>query len=153
MTLTTAPLVRGEHAITVRGIRDLARKPNVMAPTSNTFRYEGLLVWWKLDEGMGAVVKDASGNGLPGKANGATWTNAAGRPALAFKGNWERLETPIKLDDLAPPFAITFWVSPVIRRSAGGDEGVNPGQSSPISVRFQQISAVFSSKQHHIPSG
>ena len=112
VTLTTAPLVRGEHAITVRGIRDLARKPNVLTETRKSFRYEALLAWWKLNEGKGKVAADASGNNLAGTLKGPTWTNAAGRNALSFNGQWATVETGTNLEDLTVPFTIAFWVNP-----------------------------------------
>ncbi|MEI6972739.1 MAG: PKD domain-containing protein, partial [bacterium] len=64
VTLTTAPLARGEDSITVKGIRDLARKPNILAATSRKFRYEGLYAWWKLNEGQGRVAADTAGRKL-----------------------------------------------------------------------------------------
>ncbi|MFZ4397832.1 MAG: PKD domain-containing protein, partial [Kiritimatiellia bacterium] len=86
VTLTTAPLARGEHSITVKGIRDLARKPNILAATSRKFRYEGLYAWWKLNEGQGRMAADTAARKLAGKLKGPTWTNAAGRTAVNFNG-------------------------------------------------------------------
>jgi len=112
VTLTTAPLVRGEHAITVRGIRDLACKANVLTETRKSFRYEALLAWWKLNEGKGKVAADALGNNLAGTLKGPTWTNAAGRTGLSFNGQWATVETGTNLEDLTVPFTIAFWVNP-----------------------------------------
>ena len=116
VTLMTTPLARGEYSITVKGIRDLARKPNVLAATSRKFRYDGLYARWKLDEGQGRMAADASGNNLAGKLKGPTWTNAAGRTAVSFNGQWGLLDTPTTLDDLVLPFSIAFWVHPAAQQ-------------------------------------
>lgn len=121
VTLTTAPLARGEHSITVKGIRDLARKPNILAATSRKFRYEGLYAWWKLNEGQGRMAADTAARKLAGKLKGPTWTNAAGRTAVNFNGWGGLLDTPTTLDDLAVPFTFTFWVNPAAEQMAYAD--------------------------------
>ncbi|MEI6212202.1 MAG: LamG-like jellyroll fold domain-containing protein, partial [bacterium] len=131
VTLTTTPLVRGESAIAVKGIRDLARKSNVLAPTSRKFRYEGLYAWWKLNEGQGRVAADAAGNKLTGSVKGLTWTNAAGRVAMSFNGQWGFLDTSTTLDDLAMPFSIAFWVNPAAQQRICANIFGNTGYDSP----------------------
>jgi hypothetical protein len=127
VTLTTTQLARGEYSIAVKGVRDLARKPNMLAATSQTFRYEGLCARWKLDEGKGHVVADASGNNLAGKLKGPTWTNAAGRVAVSFNGQWGLLDTSTTLEDLALPFSISFWVSPAAQQRICANIFANSG--------------------------
>lgn len=112
VTLTTAPLARGEYSVTVRNIRDRARAPNVLTEARATFRHDALLAWWKLDDGSGRLAADASGNNLPGSLKGATWVKAAGRAGLGFNGEWAILDTPTTLEDLAVPFSLTVWVNP-----------------------------------------
>ena len=130
VTLTTTPLARGEYSIAVNGIRDLARKPNVLTATSRKFRYEGLYAWWKLNEGKGRVVADASGNKLAGAVKGPTWTNAAGRAALSFNGQWGLLDAPTTLDDLALPFSISFWVNPAAQQRICANIFANSGNDA-----------------------
>ena len=125
--LTTTPLARGEYTIAVKGIRDLARKPNVLAATSKKFRYEGLFAWWKLNEGKGNVAADASGNNPVSKLKGLSWTNAAGRVAVSFNGQWGLLDTPTTLDDLALPFSISFWVNPAAQQRICANIFANSG--------------------------
>ena len=136
VTLKTEPLARGEYSIAVKGIRDLARKPNVLAATSRKFRYEGLYAWWKLNEGQGCMAADASGNNLAGKLKGPTWTNAAGRTALNFSRGC--LDTPTTLDDLAVPFSIAFWVNPAAQQVAYAEILGNHTGSSGSGLVMQQ---------------
>ncbi len=130
VTLTTTPLTRGEYSIAVKGIRDLARKPNVLAATSRKFRYEGLYARWKLDEGQGRVAADASGNKLAGFVKGPTWTNAAGRVAMSFNGQWGILDTPTTLEDLGLPFSIAFWVNPAAQQRICANIFANSGNDA-----------------------
>ena len=131
VTLTTTPLARSEYSIAVKGIRDRARKPNVLAATSQKFRYEGLYAWWKLNEGKGLVVADASGNNPVSKLKGLSWTNAAGRVAVSFNGQCGLLDTSTTLDDLALPFSISFWVSPAAQQQICANIFSNTGYDSP----------------------
>jgi sialate O-acetylesterase len=131
VTLTTTPLARGEYSIAVKGIRDLARKPNVLAATSKKFRYEGLYAWLKLNEGKGLVAADASGNNPVSKLKGLTWTNTAGRVAVSFNGQWGLLDTSTTLEDLALPFSISFWVNPAAQQRICANIFGNTGYDSP----------------------
>lgn len=47
---------------------------------------QGLIGWWKMDEGQGTLVGDSSGNGLHGTTT-ATWVNGKNGKALQFNGN------------------------------------------------------------------
>lgn len=133
VTLTTTPLARGDYSVTVKHIRDRARKPNVLTEASRKFRHESLLAWWKLDEGSGRLAGDASGNNLAGSLKGATWVKTAGRTGLGFNGEWAMLKTPTTLEDLALPFSLTCWVNPapMQRQCANifGNLGVEGGVS------------------------
>jgi hypothetical protein len=47
----------------------------------------GLVGWWKFDEGSGTVAYDSSGNGNDGNlTNGPTWTTGKIGGALSFDG-------------------------------------------------------------------
>jgi PKD repeat protein len=114
VTLTTSPLSEGEYTLTVKNIRDCARKANTIAPdTRKTFQYSPHFARWKLDEGKGLVAADASRHKLDGALKGGVaWTNVAERKALSFDGVGGIVEMPTKLEDLAVPFSFTFWVNP-----------------------------------------
>jgi hypothetical protein len=54
---------------------------------NTTWSTDGLVGWWKFDEGSGAVAYDSSGNGNDGNlTNGPTWTAGKIGGALSFDG-------------------------------------------------------------------
>jgi hypothetical protein len=114
VALTISPLSNGEYTLTVKQIRDCARKPNTIAPdTRKTFQYSPRFARWKLDEGKGLAAADDWGRKWDGALKGGvTWTNVAGRKALSFDGADGIVEMPTKLENLAVPFTFTFWVNP-----------------------------------------
>jgi hypothetical protein len=49
---------------------------------------QGLVGWWKLDDGSGTVAKDSSGNAYDGKLiNGPVWTKVPGRDEVCLQFN------------------------------------------------------------------
>ncbi len=120
VTLTTSPLADGEYTLTVKNIRDCARKPNMIgAGASKSFRYSQLFARWKLDEGQGLAAADASGSKFDGVLKGApVWTNRAGRAGLSFDGVDDIVEMPTRLESLAVPFTFTLWINPAAEQMA-----------------------------------
>ncbi len=90
-TLTTSPLgtfsSKGtDYTLSAKGIRDCARKPNVLAAGARqTFRYAPLFARWKLDEAKGLVATDASESKLDGALKGA--------PVKGIQGKYEVTHT------------------------------------------------------------
>ena len=119
VTLTTSPLGTlssegRDYTLSAKGIRDCARKPNVLAAGARqTLRYAPLFARWKLDEGKGLVAADVSESKLDGALKGgAAWTNVAGRAGISFDGVDDIVEMPTCLEKLAVPFSFTLWVNP-----------------------------------------
>jgi hypothetical protein len=53
----------------------------------------GLVLWWKLDDGKGALATDSSGNGNNGTlVNTPTWANGTAGGALSFNGGNQHIE-------------------------------------------------------------
>ncbi len=74
---------------------------------------EGLLGWWKLDEGKGQKAADASGNGHDGTLKkGASWEKGRIGGALKFDGKDDHLEIPHApgLNVGAKSFSVCLWV-------------------------------------------
>ncbi|MCW4029441.1 MAG: LamG domain-containing protein [Candidatus Bathyarchaeota archaeon] len=49
-------------------------------------RTDGLMAWWKLDEGSGRTVADSSGNNYDGTITGCQWVKNGGITSLGFNG-------------------------------------------------------------------
>jgi hypothetical protein len=60
----------------------------VLVDVNTTWSTDGLVGWWKFDEGSGTVAYDSSGNGNDGNLmNGPTWTDGKVGGALSFDGD------------------------------------------------------------------
>ena len=70
----------------------------------------GLIAWYKLDEGTGTTVADSSGNGNDGLFVGQpTWVIGAFGDALSFSGNEQVVATKNIADNL-PAFTASAWI-------------------------------------------
>ena len=71
----------------------------------------GLVGWWKFDEGSGTVAYDSSGNGNDGNlTNGPTWTAGKIGGALSFDGVNDYLK--LSKYSLHTNFSVSFWANP-----------------------------------------
>ncbi len=69
-----------------------------------------LRVWWKLDEGEGTVVADASGNGIEGTFSGApVWVAGVHGMALQFDGVDDFVEHPLPAAEPFPSGTVALW--------------------------------------------
>jgi hypothetical protein len=70
----------------------------------------GLVGWWKFDEGSGAVAYDSSGNGNDGNlTNGPTWTTGKIGGALSFDGYNDRVKLPHNMINSFIDITVSFW--------------------------------------------
>ena len=70
----------------------------------------GLVGWWKFDEGSGTVAYDSSGNGNDGNLNnGPTWTTGKIGGALSFDGANDFLEVSNKKWFFENIFSVSMW--------------------------------------------
>jgi hypothetical protein len=75
---------------------------------------EGLVGYWKLDEGTGTTTTDASGNGNDGDLNNTpTWTSGRIAGAISFDGTNESIEigTSEVFDNLDVK-TVSAWINP-----------------------------------------
>lgn len=97
----------GKGSIDDVKIFDYARTPAQIA-----FDYSrgAPVAHWKLDENSGTTVYDASGGGITGTVNGATWDTGELNSALSFDGtnDWVDLGNTGKTDVRS----LSFWVKP-----------------------------------------
>jgi len=96
----------------------------------------GLMVWWKLDEGAGTVVSDASGNNYQGIIQGATWTEKQGSSFLYFDGLSDYVSLPSLNLLAADSLSVVAWiysdlaeVGVIIYNGNYGEFGMNCGDT------------------------
>jgi hypothetical protein len=73
--------------------------------------HEGLVGWWRFDEGEGNIAKDSSGNNNEGTIYGATWTDGKYGKALSFDGvdDYVLISNSPSLQ-VTGNLTISFWV-------------------------------------------
>jgi hypothetical protein len=111
----TATASNGAHTLSARA-RDAAGNQTISASVAVTVTggQSGVVAAYGFNEGTGATVSDASGNGNTGTVSGATWSTA-GRfgGALSFNGsnNWVTVADAASLD-LSTGMTLEAWVNP-----------------------------------------
>ncbi|HEC81507.1 MAG TPA: hypothetical protein ENI42_03665, partial [Thermoplasmatales archaeon] len=70
---------------------------------------DGLVAYWKLDEGNGNIIHDCSGNGNDGIIYGAKWTSGICGNALNFDGYNDHVDIFSPVWNTAP-YSICVWV-------------------------------------------
>jgi hypothetical protein len=74
---------------------------------------DGLLGYWKLDEGIGATAYDYSGGGAHGEILGdAKWETGENGPVLRFDGKTGYVSIPDGHWNRAAPFTLLCWYKP-----------------------------------------
>src|SRR3989338_532656 len=87
-------------------------KPEWLNEPSDFGLSNGLIGYWKFDEGSGTSASDASGNGHNGTlVNGLSWVNGNINKALGFDGNDDYVEIG-SLSWLKTPYTIGMWINP-----------------------------------------
>lgn len=82
---------------------------------SNDLGTNGLVSWWKFDEGIGTTAYDSAGNNN-GTIYGATWTTGLIDGALSFDGADDYVnvaDNPSLRFGQSSSFSIALWVKPV----------------------------------------
>lgn len=98
---------------------------------------DGLIGYWKFDEGEGDVAIDSSGNRINGSIEGAKWTKGVLGYALEFKGN-ESVSFTSPLLDGMDELTVSFWI--YIKGN---------GRYSPIAKRASSYRFIFLPEQDH----
>ncbi len=65
-----------------------------LGKTEGEIKEEGLVAYWKFDEGEGNVVKDSTGNENQGRVHNTKWLNTDYGSALEFNGKDSYVEIP-----------------------------------------------------------
>lgn len=70
---------------------------------------EGLVGWWKCDEGKGTTLGDSSGSGNDGVMEGVTWVKGRKGMAIKFDGKSHVTCKAAKLPGPQSPMTISWW--------------------------------------------
>jgi hypothetical protein len=118
----TTTASNGAHQLTAIA-RDAAGSTGNSAVTvtvSNTVPVQGLVCWWKLDEGSGTAASDTSGNGNNGTlVNSPTWTAGEINGALSFNGVNNYVSTPAIDLSSAIAVSVSLWVNRTYSNTGG----------------------------------
>jgi len=117
--LTTTELTGDTvYTLTVNNVKDRAEVPNTIAPDSQvTFKYsdvptEGLIGYWKLDEGEGEAASDSSGNNNNGAVIGSAWTGSGKIDgALELDGSNDHVNVTM---ELGSTLTISAWAKSTV---------------------------------------
>tara|TARA_B100002019_G_scaffold274328_1_gene271166 strand:- start:2374 stop:3045 length:672 start_codon:yes stop_codon:yes gene_type:complete len=84
----------------------------VLVDVNTTWSTDGLVGWWKFDEGSGTVAYDSSGNGHHGNlTNGPTWTVGQIGGALSFDGVNDHVRIGNVLNNITD-LSFSLWFKP-----------------------------------------
>ena len=109
------------HATRRRHLRSLALPAALlllgaglsMAASVAPSKPDGLVGYWKLDEGIGATVYDYSGGGAHGEILGdAKWETGENGPVLRFDGKTGYVSIPDGHWNREAPFTLLCWYKP-----------------------------------------
>jgi hypothetical protein len=85
----------------------------VMDANAAPSKPEGLVGYWKLDEGIGATAYDYSGGGAHGDILGdAKWETGESGPVLRFDGKTGYVSIPDGHWNRSAPFTLLCWYKP-----------------------------------------
>lgn len=111
VTLTTSPIPEAEpHALTMSNLRDCAAVPNTIRANTRTPFVNGILAWWRFDDGKGSLAADSSGNSYTGTVTAGTWI--AGRMGGALELDANGGVTMGGLIGDMSAFTVSFWLYP-----------------------------------------
>ena len=115
---------------------------------SNTNDLEG---YWEMDENIGLVAGDSSGNSRNGAVSGATWTPGKIGAALSFDGNDEVIATGYKGIPGSTPRTIAAWIKTSTTGVITYWGNNAPGQKS--TFRIQDDDGIAGSIRYEVNSG
>jgi hypothetical protein len=83
---------------------------NLNVQGATALNTQGLLAWWKLNEGSGSQVYDSSGNGKNGLIHGCSWVSAGETSVLSFDGRSDYVSLPSLDLGYVGSLSVVAWV-------------------------------------------
>jgi hypothetical protein len=101
----------GNYSVMVSNDFGSLESLRTLVDVNSTWSTDGLVGWWKFDDGSGTVAYDSSGNGYHGNLfNGPTWSSGKIDGALSFDGADDRVLIPVPKPSF--PFSFSIWIRP-----------------------------------------
>jgi hypothetical protein len=101
----------GNYSVMVSNDFGSVESLRTLVDVNSTWSTDGLVGWWKFDDGSGTVAYDSSGNGYHGNLfNGPTWSSGKIDGALSFDGADDRVLIPVPKPSF--PFSFSIWIRP-----------------------------------------
>ncbi|MDC1006276.1 kelch repeat-containing protein, partial [Opitutales bacterium] len=113
LTITDANATQhdGNYSVVVSNDFGSVESGEILVDVNTTWSTDGLVGWWKFDEGSGTVAYDSSGNGNDGNlTNGPTWATGKIGGALSFDGVNDYVLIPATSDLDLQTLSISSWV-------------------------------------------
>ena len=89
---------------------------------------DGLVAWWKLDEGSGSIAADFSENNRTlNLQNGITWTDGVIKQGVQLDGNDDQISLSSLLIEVN--FSLSLWANPQSVTDLRGNESANQNVS------------------------
>jgi hypothetical protein len=112
ITDANATLHDGNYSVVVSNDFGSVESEKVEVKVSDAL-LNGLVGWWKFDEGSGTVAYDSSGNGNNGNlTNGPTWTDGKVGGALSFDGVNDYVNVPSIQSVNGGGVTFAVWIKP-----------------------------------------
>jgi hypothetical protein len=110
ITDANATLHDGNYSVVVSNDFGSLESTEILLDVNTTWSTDGLVGWWKFDEGSGTVAYDSSGNEHDGNlTNGPTWTSGKIGGALSFDGSNDRVKLPHNILNGLIDVTVSFW--------------------------------------------
>jgi len=145
------------YQLRIQNVRDTAYTPNVMLPNPTTLPVLvddpfATAAWWPLNEGLGAITADASGNGRYGTLQNAAWITGFSSNGLNFNGSSSVVVIPA-LNLFTNTVTITAWIRRngsqassagiVFYRSGNSVAGLNFGSANELRYHWNDTSSSY----------
>jgi hypothetical protein len=103
----------GNYSVVVSNDFGSVESPEILVDINTTWSTDGLVGWWKFDEGSGTVAYDSSGNGNNGNlTNGPTWTTGKIGGSLSFDGVDDFVYVPSIRSVNGGGVTFAVWIKP-----------------------------------------